>query len=207
MRTLISTISGLALLVVIAMLGYDMSADRERPLRMKPDTVYNISFERTGCYGPCPIYLLLVDAKRHTRLSMEGFVENEAGDYDSVPIVYEWTLPADRHTAIVELIENHGFRTLDLAYFIGVTDMEMKTIGVTTTRGHWSTSVYAVPCKRESVGLGFEQGGRSKTDRFVPDVFCDTAALLHEAACDTFGQGTRIGRASDVAPFHPPQCR
>ncbi len=200
------TLSGLVLLVVIATLGYRMSADRERSPQRKAETLYNISFERSGCYGPCPIYVLLVDAKRRTRLSMSGFVEDEASDYDSLPIVYEWTLPADRHTAIVELIENHGFRTLDLDYFIGITDMETKTIAVTTTRGHWSTSVYAVACEREHGKADSEQVGRSKTDRFVPDVFCDTAALLHEAACDTFKQGMRIGRASDVAPFHPPQC-
>lgn len=206
MRIVISIISGLALLVAIATLGYGMSKDRGRPLRMEPDTVHNISFERTGCYGPCPIYVLLVDAERHTRLSMQGFIENEAGDHDNVPIVYEWTLPADRHTAIVELIENHGFRTLDLDYSIPVTDMEMKTIAVTTTRGHWSTSVYAVPCKREGVQWDSGQLQRRRVDRFVPDVFCDTAALLHKVACDTFRQGTRIGRAQDVAPFHPPQC-
>ncbi|MBL8262168.1 MAG: hypothetical protein JNM58_07080 [Xanthomonadaceae bacterium] len=215
MRSFLFCALAVCLLPAIALAGYFSSrpeTNRVRPLAERRTGTYDISFERTGCYGTCPVYVLRVDAEGHSHLILTGFDESDEGDeneFRPVEVHYQWKLPAIQHARILETFEKRGFRRLKRNYWFGVTDHETRIISLSTPHGRWSTTVYAVPCERDAGKWNSKPRAKSGMQRPVPDVFCDAADLLHTAACDTLAHGASVpGRSQPerIRLFHPPRC-
>jgi len=204
-------ISVAAVLVSVGLASYAINQPDQREPASSASTTslagYNIAFERTGCLGPCPDFVLLIDGEGNTRLTMTAFQKDPREPYETKMLLYGSKLTPQRHSALIAAIEKGGFRRLDLDYSVMVTDSSSTMIAIDTPRGHWSTDVYAVPCEKK--GSTWSEADRKGwgIKKFVPDIFCELAERLDAVACDTYLYGTPLGPNHDLKPFRPPHCR
>lgn len=168
---------------------------------------YNIAFERTACFGICPDFVLLIDGKGNTRLTMTASQENPPEPYERKILLYASKLSPAQHSALIAAIEKGGFRRLDLDYSAMVTDSSNTMITIDTPRGHWSTDVYAVPCEKTASAWSEADRNAWGIEKFVPDIFCELSERLDAVACDTYLHGKPLGPNHDLKPFRPPLCR
>lgn len=198
-------------LAAIGVTGYVAQGTREGARAPDPPISsrenYNISFERTGCYGNCPAFALTIDGEGNTLLRMHARQENPSRPYETEILLYGSKLAPQQHASLIAGIEKGGFRRLKLDYAIQVTDAPSTTIAIDTPRGHWSTEVYAVPCAKEGTKLSESDRRDFGITEFVPDIFCELSERLDAIACDTYLRGTRLGPDHDLKPFMPPHCR
>lgn len=207
--TLLSLIA--ALLTAICAAGYATQDSRGNDRKPDPHIAssqgYKISFERTGCFGICPVFVLLIDEDGTTQLQMPALHEDLSESYVRRTLLFESKLLPEKHAALIRHIEEGGFRRLKLDYSAMVTDNPSTMIAIDTPQGHWSTHVYAVPC--ESEGARWSESHRRDwgITEFVPDIFCELSERLGAVACETYLHGTRLGPHHDLKPFRPPHCR
>ncbi|MGN6153436.1 MAG: DUF6438 domain-containing protein [Lysobacteraceae bacterium] len=168
---------------------------------------YNITFERTGCLGYCPAFLLLIDVEGHVRLQMPAFTDVESGEPESGLATYVTQLPASRMKALARRFDTGGFRRLKLDYSVDVTDGSSTTISIDSPHGHWATQVYVVPCASSGKRWSAETRNHMGMTEFVPDVFCELSDALDDIACEAYQHGSRLGSVDDLKPFRPPHCR
>lgn len=164
-----------------------------------------ISYSRSGCLGPCPIYTLQIDGDGRTRLSTIGHLKDEVPP-KAVDLLHVWQLSPERHRALVDILETGDFRALKLDYTLPITDHETRTISISNRFGVWSTSVYEVPCVGRIDAKYEFVASLSAVPAPVPNVFCKVEDQLRDIVCDTLLHGVREGWARPAQADRPPHC-
>ena len=168
---------------------------------------YNITFDRSACLGYCPVFLLMIDVVGNVKLQMPAHADSDTAESEPLMATYVTKIPDSRVQALARKFDSGGFRKLKLDYSIAVTDGPSTTISIDSTRAHWSTQVYMVPC----ASAGKRWSARTRKDmgitEFVPDVFCDLSEELDEIACEAYQHGAGNGQSHDLKPFSPPKCK
>ena len=200
-----------ALLTMIGLAGYRcqraIALDGNALVRTDQFRPYNITFERTACFGTCPDFALMIDYSGNVRLQVPAFAEGGSEDPKPGQMIFETTLSHARYAALTKQFDTGGFRKLKLDYSVMVTDGPTTTITMDSTRGQWSTQVYMVPCASEGMRRNAESLRQMGITEFVPDIFCDLSTELDEIACDAYLHGKRINPADALKPFRPPYCK
>lgn len=211
MRTVLALALTAASLTMIGVAGYRcqraIAVDGNALVRTDQFRPYNITFERTACFGICPDFVLMIDHSGNVRLQVPAFAEAESEEPRPGQMIFETTLSHARYAALTRRFDTGGFRKLKLDYSVMVTDGPSTTIAMDSPLGHWATQVYMVPCASEGLRRNAESLRQMGITEFVPDIFCDLSSELDEIACDAYLHGKRINPADALKPFRPPHCR
>ncbi|MFN2397911.1 MAG: DUF6438 domain-containing protein [Gemmatimonadaceae bacterium] len=96
-----------------------------------PDLITEISLEREGCLGPCPVYSMTLRSDGTALYCGRYFVPRE-GQFAGV-------MPKAEFRRLAALVFNHGFFALDERYFKPVTDL--ASVITTVTAGEYKKVV------------------------------------------------------------------
>lgn len=200
-----------ALMAAIGLGGYrsgqvdPTAGNSENSLRQS--SFYNITFERTACYGRCPDFVLMIDYRGNVRLQVTAIRRSSSDTSEFGHVVFSTKLSSEHHARLSKRFDTGGFRKLKLDYSAAVTDGPSTTISIDSPEKHWATQVYMVPCASDAARRDADMLNRRGITEFVPDIFCELSDKLDEIACDTYLHGSRLGSDHDLVPFSPPQCR
>ena len=175
------------------------STDGSRP--------YNITFERTACFGTCPIFELMIDYTGDVRLHVPGFEDLPSDERRRGIMIFATRLAPKRHADLSRRFDTGGFRKLKLYYSVPMTDGPTTRITVDSLQGQWYTEVYLMPCASERTDWAEEIRRTTDGQEAVPDIFCELSTELDDIACDAYLRGERLGPADNLKPFRPPHCR
>lgn len=168
---------------------------------------YELEFERTPCFGECPVFKLRIGKNGTASLDVPG--DQPFDGTVKVPrikdIRYSKTLTDEVRMDLIRSLEKGGFWKMDSNYFYGVTDNPGQRISVQSSDRSWGVDVYAVPCVTEYRSLKGSYMKDRKFEKLVPDVFCEMEKKLDAVACDVYQKGSRSGDDGTLAIW-PPQC-
>ena len=168
---------------------------------------YELEFERTPCFGECPVFKL--------RIRKDGFASLYVPSdrpFDGTvrtphieDVRYSKKLTHEVRLDLASSAERGGFWKMHSEYSYPVTDMPGQRISVSSRDRSWDVHVYAVPCVTQHRNLKAGYMKEWKFERLVPDVFCDLEKKLDAVACDVYLNGKRSGDSGTVAIW-PPRC-
>ena len=168
---------------------------------------YELEFERTPCFGECPVFKLRIGKDGTASLDVPG--DQPFDGTVKVPrikdIRYSKTLTDEVRMELISSLEKGGFWKMDSNYFYGVTDNPGQRISVQSIDRSWDVDVYAVPCVTEYRSLKRSYMKDWKFEKLVPDVFCEMEKKLDAVACDVYLKGRRLGD-DGTTPIWPLQC-
>ncbi|MGO1000327.1 DUF6438 domain-containing protein [Lysobacter sp. CA196] len=143
-----------------------------------------VEIERSGCLGGCPVYKLRIGSDGVAIFSARDFtgrhpLRNADGDL----VIPHEVADKDRR-ALFERVNSKAFAELLPDYSANVSDGPTTTITVSTPSGVRRVTQYAVACLRDSKKpRALSSTSIDPRARFVPDVFCETVALIETASC------------------------
>lgn len=198
------------LLAVIGMTGYGFRhADGPdgAPTETPRAHSYDITFQRSACFGECPDFVMRIDPAGNVKLHVPASEGAPSDERHPGIMISGTSLSPARYAALARRFDTDGFRELKRNYSINVTDGPTTTITLDSPHGHWSTEVYMVPCVMEVGPRDPETLRQMGITEFVPNIFCDLAAELDEIACDAYLSKKGLNPSDDMNPFRPSHCR
>jgi len=169
-----------------------------------------VEIERSGCLDSCPVYKLRINSDGVAIFSARDFtgrhpLRNAGGD-----LVIPHEIADKDRRALFQRVNSKAFAELLPDYSSGVSDGPTTTITVNTPSGERRVTQSAVACLRDSK----KPGALSSTSiapqaRFVPDVFCETVALIETASCAGYwsAQARPPQDPNDPRLSPPERCR
>lgn len=168
---------------------------------------YFLEFERTPCFGECPVFVLRIGKNGIASLDVPG--DRPFSEESKTPnikhIRYSKAVSASSRLELVQTLEKGGFWKLDSDYSFMVTDNPGKQISVQSKDRSWSVHVYAVPCVTQAKSFSSTYLENRKYEKLVPDVFCDLETKLDAIACDIYKNG-HTSPDDNTKAIWPPSC-
>lgn len=143
-----------------------------------------VVIERGGCRDSCPSYKLRIGSDGVAIFSARDFTDRHPLRNADGDLVIPHEIADKDRRALFERVNSKAFAALLPEYSAGASDGPTTTITVATPAGKRRVVQNAVACLRDSK----KPGALSSTSidpqaRFVPDVFCETVALIETASC------------------------
>ena len=168
---------------------------------------YSFEFERTPCFGECPVFNLLIakDGTAVLKVPADRRFEGILNVPDIRDIRYSKKLSIEARMELIQTAEKGGFWKMDSNYSFQVTDMPGQDIAVQSKDRSWQVNVYAVPCVTEARNLKNSYMDDWNFEKLVPDVFCELEKKLDAVVCDVYQTGARSGDDA-IEAIWPPRC-
>ena len=168
---------------------------------------YSIEFDRTACFGSCPVFNLRIEKDGNAVLLVPGDkpFEGKLRIPDIKDIRYSKVLTDEARLDLVSTLEKGGFWKMNYDYSYAVTDNPSQTMSVQSKDRSRVVHVYAVPCVKEGRELKESHMKDWNFKKLVPDVFCDLEDKLDAIACDVYKNGRR-SLDDGTEAIWPPQC-
>lgn len=128
-------------LVAVAVLGVGMFGGCDSDDDPGVPSDFEISLNRSGCFGTCPAYSVTVEADGAVNYNGRAFVIVEGGQ--------EGTISEDEVKYLFDLVNIAGFFALEERYTMSVTDLPTIDTSVKMYRMSKSVSHYGTGCGTE----------------------------------------------------------
>lgn len=181
---------------------------QQRPQKRPPIHFEQLVLERGPCFGPCPIYTVMIERNGRVRYQASYWHAGAGGKMHEVSVAKYGQMPASSLHALIAAVESPEYAELEASYSLNVTDMSSTDIKISGRGFFTRTHVYAVPCRRDAQADHMYQ--EMKTDSPpVPDIFCTVEKLVDIGSCARYwGQSTRPLMTSEVPTLPTPlRCK
>lgn len=162
---------------------------------------YTITFERTGCLGYCPVFVLQVQPDLGTDLQLNQAAHFRGEELRWSELHFRSRVEREQMLQLISTIEHGQFWRLQSDYSIKATDLSSTSIEVATPERRWTVRVSGVRCMSQRAYAWSEASVEP-----VPDVFCALASKLDAIACQTYTQGHARKLADNEEIYFPPNC-
>jgi hypothetical protein len=190
--------------------------------RVKPITPQFVHFgqltlERTGCLGSCPVYTVTIDRDGHVTYRAPVFHPTPQGAIKGSTVVRQGRMPENVLRVLIAAVESPEYSRLESTYALDVTDMPGTEIKVSGQGLSTQTYVYAVPCEKDAKADSIywkmkallQSGTEVSESPPVPDIFCTVEELADIGSCARYwGQDSGPFGGHDVPPLPTPaRCK
>ena len=166
--------------------------NRVKPLAPQLVHFGQLTLERTGCLGSCPMYTVTIERNGRVTYRTPVFHSTPQGGIKETAVVKLGQMPANSLHALITAVESPEYTKLEADYSLGITDFPSTIIEVSSERGFTRTHVYAVPCEKDAKDDRLYQELKSDSPP-VPDIFCAVERLADIGSCALYwSQSTKL---------------
>lgn len=165
---------------------------RVKPLPPQRVHFGQLTLERTGCLGSCPMYTVTIQRDGRAAYRTPVLHHTPQGGIEETSLIKRGEMPSSVLRQLIAIVESTEYTKLEADYSLGITDFPSTMIEVSSEKGFTRTHVYAVPCEKDARNDRLDQELKSESPP-VPDVFCAVERLAEVGSCALYwSQSTKL---------------